>query len=130
MVELVKLQKVEYKPEEVVKFIKECIDAKGLPVFRTRYAGKRFEVDGKPAVIASCFGGIKEKEPQTRVFYNVPEKDIMLMERFTGDWVYFLGKYAEDLLKQYFEEVAKQDWRRAIRLLNKAISYLSEEAKM
>lgn len=126
MVELVKLPKVEYKPEEVVKFIKECIDAKGLPVFRTRYAGNRFEVEGKPAVVASCFGGIKEKEPQTRVFYNVPEKDIELMERFTGDWVYFLSKYAEDLLKQYLEEVAKKDWGRAIRLLNRAIAYISE----
>jgi hypothetical protein len=126
MVELVKLPKVEYKPEEVVKFIKECIDAKGLPVFRTRYAGNRFEVEGKPAVVVSCFGGIKEKEPQTRVFYNVPEKDIELMERFTGDWVYFLSKYAEDLLKQYLEEVAKKDWGRAIRLLNRAIAYISE----
>jgi len=130
MVQLMKLPKVEYKPEEVVKFIKECIDAKGLPVFRTRYAGKRFEVDGKPAVVASCFGGIKEKEPQSRVFYNVPEKDIILMERFTGDWTYFLGKYAEDLLKQYLEEIAKQDWRRAIRLLNRALTYISEEARI
>jgi hypothetical protein len=125
MVEL-KLPKVEYKPEEVVKFIKECIDAKGLPVFRTRYAGKRFEVDGKPAVVASCFGGIKEKEPQSRVFYNVPEKDIILMERYTGDWVYFISKYADELLKQYLEEIAKQDWRRAIRLLNKAVSIASQ----
>jgi hypothetical protein len=123
MVEL-RLPKVEYKPEEVVKFIKECIDAKGLPVFRTRYAGKRFEVDGKPAVVASCFGGIKEKEPQSRVFYNVPERDIILMERYTGDWAYFISRYAEDLFKQYVEELAKQDWRKAIRLLSKAMGYV------
>jgi len=92
------LPKYKYTPENVVLFIKRCLDAKGLPIFRTKYAGMPIEVDGKRGVVAICFGGVgPNKEPHSRVFYDVPEEDLYLMEKLTGEWRELLEKYLKEV---------------------------------
>jgi hypothetical protein len=99
------LPRYKYTPEQVILFIKRCLDAKGVPTFRTKYAGRPFEVDGKKAVVVMCWGGEgPNKEPFSRVFYDVPEEDYQIMEKLSGEWKYLLEKYAKEVDMEKLEK--------------------------
>ena len=83
-----------WRPDSVVDFIKECLDAGGLPMFRTSYAGARLSHGGEPAVLAVCYMAA-DRVPST-LFYGVPVEDLVEMERETGDWKIILAKYGTD----------------------------------
>lgn len=89
------LPRYKYSPEQVILFIKRCLDAGGVPTFRTKFAGRPFEVEGKKAVVVMCWGGEANKEPFSRVFYDVPEEDYQIMEKLSGEWKYLLEKYKD-----------------------------------
>lgn len=67
-------------------FIKLCLDYGGVPVFRTRYAGKRFD----NLVLGICYRG---KVKAHMWFKNVPSDVLEEMERTTGDWRWLLQRY-------------------------------------
>ena len=69
----------------VKDFIEGCLEDGGIPMFKDRYAGKRFEIDNKPAVLAICYAG-RGRFPNHQWFKDVPEKDIDLIESKTGEW--------------------------------------------
>lgn len=82
---------VEWRDDEVKSFIRMCLADGGIPMFKDKYAGKRFEVDGKPAVLAICYGG-RGNAPNHQWFRDVPERDIEIIERETGEWREFLTR--------------------------------------
>jgi hypothetical protein len=67
-------------------FIKLCLNYGGVPVFRTRYAGKRFD----NLVLGVCYRG---RVKAHMWFKNVPSDILDLMERTTGDWRWLLERY-------------------------------------
>jgi len=67
--------------EALRNFISKCIAAGGVPIFRTKYGGKRLPGN---AVIAACWG--KGKEVPGGTILDVPPDIIAEMERRTGDW--------------------------------------------
>jgi len=85
---------VEWRDDEVKSFIRMCLADGGIPMFKDKYAGKRFEVDGKPAVLAICYGG-RGNAPNHQWFRDVPERDIEIIERETGEWREFLTREDE-----------------------------------
>jgi hypothetical protein len=103
------LPRYKYTPEQVILFIKRCLDAKGVPAFRTKFAGRPFEVDGKKAVVVMCWGGEANKEPFSRVFYDVPEEDYQIMEKLSGEWKYLLEKY-KDIDVEKLEKALAGRW--------------------
>ena len=78
--------------DEVKEFIEGCLADGGIPMFKDRYAGKRFEIDGKPAVLAVCYAG-RGFYPNHEWFKDVPEEDIGLIESKTGEWRDLLRKH-------------------------------------
>jgi len=67
--------------EALRTFISRCISAGGVPIFRTKYGGKRLPGN---AVIAACWG--KGKEVPGGTITDVPTDIIAEMEKRTGDW--------------------------------------------
>jgi hypothetical protein len=67
-------------------FIKICLNYGGVPVFRTRYAGKRLD----NLVLGICYRG---RVKAHMWFKNVPSDILDLMERTTGDWHWLLERY-------------------------------------
>lgn len=86
--------------EDMPRWVKRCIKAGGLPVFRTRFAGARW---GGNMVLAACYG---DEEPPIAggFFKNVPEEDIAKMEEAAGDWKWIVEKYGDEELKKYVRE--------------------------
>jgi len=62
-------------------FIRECVSAGGVPIFRTKYGGKRLPGN---AVIAACWGAGDKVKGGT--ITDVPLEIIEKMEKTTGDW--------------------------------------------
>ena len=85
----------EWNKESVVKFITKCRKAMGIPVFKTKYAGVEFKYKGKPAVVATCWGGFNTG---SWLFTDVPEKEFKELEERRGDWKFLLEKYAPEKL--------------------------------
>jgi len=67
--------------EAIREFIQKCLAAGGVPIFRTKYGGKRLPGN---AVIAACWG--KGKEVPGGTITGVPEDIIAEMEKRAGDW--------------------------------------------
>ena len=67
--------------EALREFIRKCVAAGGVPIFRTKYGGKRLPGN---AVIAACWG--KGKEVPGGTITDVPPDIIAEMEKRTGDW--------------------------------------------
>lgn len=67
--------------EAIRSFISKCVAAGGVPIFRTKYGGKRLPNN---SVIAACWG--KGKEVPGGTILNVPSEVISEMEKRTGDW--------------------------------------------
>ncbi|MGQ9469772.1 MAG: hypothetical protein ACUVTD_08160, partial [Nitrososphaerales archaeon] len=95
--------RVEYSPESITGFIESCIRAKGVPMFRTRYARVPFRVDTKRAVAGICYGGVEPAEPPSRVFVDVPEEDLRIMRERVGDWIFLLRKFKPERAKELEE---------------------------
>jgi len=72
--------------EAVRGFARRCLDAGGIPIFRTRFGGKRLEGN---AVIASCWG--KGDVVKGGKIVNVPTDVIEKMEKTRGDYKWILG---------------------------------------
>ncbi|HDO19246.1 MAG TPA: hypothetical protein ENG74_00810 [Thermoplasmatales archaeon] len=66
-------------------FIYQCRRDGGVPMFKTKYAGKRFEIGSKPAVLGICYGG-RGMAKDSQWFKNIPEHELELVERETGEW--------------------------------------------
>ena len=85
------LPKVKWTRDNLVRFILGCRRDKGLPIFKTKFAGFQFEVDNKPAVMAVCWAG--QDMWGSQMFVDVPKEDIKLIEEGTGDWRRLIEKY-------------------------------------
>jgi hypothetical protein len=62
-------------------FIEKCLAAGGVPLFRTKYGGKRLP---ESAVIAACWG--KGAEVKGGTITDVPADILAEMEKRAGDW--------------------------------------------
>jgi len=82
---------VKWSDDTVKVFIKGCLSDGGVPMFKNRYAGENFIVDGKPAVLGICYGG-KGRWKDSQWFLDVPEEDIDVIEGMTGEWKEFLSE--------------------------------------
>jgi len=82
---------VKWDDNNVKIFIKGCLEDGGVPMFKDRFAGERFIVDGKPAVLGICYGG-KGRWKDSQWFKEVPEEDIDVIESMTGEWKEFLSE--------------------------------------
>jgi len=67
--------------EAIRSFISRCLAAGGIPIFRTKYGGKRLPNN---RVIAACWGAGKTVQGGT--IENVPTDIIERMEKERGDW--------------------------------------------
>ena len=87
----------------IADYIVACRADKGLPFFKTRYAGQPLmTADGRRVVLGICFGG--EGTIEHRWFVNVPKEDIELMEAAYGDWKSLIHKYGNpDQIRKAFE---------------------------
>ncbi|MBA7696540.1 hypothetical protein ES703_105190 [subsurface metagenome] len=74
--------------ENVADWITSCLEAGGLPMFRTRYAGLRWDGD---RVLVVCYA--KADEVPGGFLEDVPRGDLELMERGVGDFRPLLEKY-------------------------------------
>ena len=99
------LLREKWTPESVVSFILACRRDKGLPIFKSKFAGIPFETKEGNAVMAVCWAG--EDFIGSRVFTGVPKGDIELIEEGFGDWKKLLRKYSteEDLRRALRSEV-------------------------
>ncbi|MBW2672721.1 MAG: hypothetical protein JRD89_04785 [Deltaproteobacteria bacterium] len=88
------LHGIRYKWEKdaVVDFILSCREQGGIPIFKTRFANVSLGVDGKPAVLAVCWGGMGPE--LSRVFTDVPSEIREEMEKRASDWLWLLERYA------------------------------------
>ena len=88
---------VEWNKENVVKFILQCRDQHGTPIFRTKFAGERLKTyENKPAVLGICFSGTEEEI--SRAFADVPSGIVDWLEYGTSDWKRILERYAPEKL--------------------------------
>jgi len=93
---------IDFK-RNIADFIKGCREDKGIPMFRTRFAGQPIVTpEGERAVLGVCWGG-EDKMPSFW-FKNVPKEDIELIDRYTGDWRHLWLKYGE---KEKLKELEK-----------------------
>ena len=67
-------------------FARRCLDAGGVPIFRTKYGGRRLPNN---AVIAACWG--KGDVVKGGTITNVPIDVIEKMEKTKGDYKWLLG---------------------------------------
>lgn len=99
--------------DDMPRWIKQCIMGGGLPMFRTRYAGARWDDN---MVMAICYGD--EEPPLSGGFFkDVPEEDVKKMEEAAGDWRWIVEKYGDEELKIYVHEKYKPPKIGLIRLL-------------
>ena len=71
----------------VGKWISDCIEDHGIPMFRTKYDAN---IDGV-VVTGVCYGG--ENRVGSVHFVNVPKEDLIIIEETTGEWRVFKKKY-------------------------------------
>jgi len=93
---------MEFKPphpitkwdrDTVMGFIEACRRDKGIPIFKTRFAGVPIWSTDHKNVLAVCWGG-EGNAPDSVIFTDVPEEDFYDLERRIGDWRYLTMKYA------------------------------------
>lgn len=93
MVESGKEKAVDWA-DNVADWIEDCIAAEGIPMFRTRFAKRRF--DG--LVLGVCWG-VRGAVP-SMWFKNVSPEDLQRLEAETGDWNWVLAKYGTEAQKR------------------------------
>jgi len=73
--------------EAIRRFISECLSAGGIPIFRTKYGGRRLKGN---SVVAACWGA-GDKVPGGTIT-DVPPDIIAEMERRVGDWKWLASR--------------------------------------
>jgi len=68
-------------------WVEKCLRADGIPIFRTKFAGKRLPNNG---VIVACYRAGKEVPGGT--IEEIPIDFIEKMEEGTGDWKWIVEK--------------------------------------
>jgi hypothetical protein len=81
----------EWEPRKVVEWILACRKDEGIPMFKSKFAGVHFQVEGKPAVMGVCWAG--RDGVGMVMFKDVPESDVRLIEEGVGDWRKLIEKY-------------------------------------
>lgn len=81
--------------ENVAKWIVDCIEDRGVPMFRMT------ELDGEVTVMGVCWGGLNRVGSVK--FTNVPEEDKTIVRNSVGEWRIFLRKYGDEELKSKFK---------------------------
>jgi len=95
------LPKERWNPKTVKKFIMECrTEENGIPLFKTKFADKEFESEGKPAVLAVCWGGKELPKTTSRLFVDIPPETHKNLEERLGDWKFLIGKYGTESEKK------------------------------
>jgi hypothetical protein len=81
--------------EHVADWIVDCrtID-KGLPMFRTHYAGEPFREKGEFFVLGVCYSG--PDIVKSKWFRQVPPEDFAYLVEHTDDYRYLLQKYGTE----------------------------------
>ena len=69
-------------------WVEKCLRADGIPIFRTKFAGKRLPNNG---VIVACYRAGKEVKGGT--IEEIPIDFIEKMEEGTGDWKWIVEKH-------------------------------------
>lgn len=72
--------------EALKEFARRCLDAGGVPIFRTKYGGRRLPEN---SVVAACWG--KGDVVKGGTIKNVPTDVIERMEKTKGDYKWLLG---------------------------------------
>ena len=88
----------KWNPRTVVDWILACRADEGIPMFKTGYAGLKFAVANKPAVLGICWGG-RNTAPSV-LFTHVPHDDLELIEEGIGDWRKLIDKYGSEKEKR------------------------------
>lgn len=70
------------------EFANRCLAAGGVPIFRTKYGGKRLPNN---SVVAACWG--KGAEVQGGTVTNVPIDVIEKMEKTRGDYKWLIQSF-------------------------------------
>jgi len=86
---------VEWKGN-VAKWIVDCLEDHGVPMFRVSHYG------GDIAVTGVCWGGLNRVTSVK--FVDVPKEDLDTIVNTTGEWHIFLKKYGSDELKHKVKE--------------------------
>ena len=94
----VHLPRVKWDKDSVISYIEACRKDKGLPVFKTKFAGIEFEINGKPAVMAVCWAG--NDLVGSQIFTDVPKDVVGFLEEGVGDWRRLVKKYAPEKLPE------------------------------
>jgi len=99
------LPKEKWNKENLMKFILDCRADKGLPIFKSRFAGIRFMGKEGYEVMGLCWAG--HNLVGSRMFTNIPKEDLTLIEEGISDWRMLLNKYGtlEDKEKAYKEGI-------------------------
>ncbi len=112
--------KAPWNKDYVIKFILDCREDGGIPMFRTKYAGIPIEYAGTRAVIGICWGG-RGNAPDSILLYDVPKDVVKELEREKGDWKYLLMKYGDlqELISALEKPVVLHSYKETADLLKK-----------
>ena len=77
--------------DNVAKWIVDCLEDRGVPMFRISHFA------GDLAVTGVCWGGLNKVTSVK--FIDVPKEDIDVIINTTGEWHVFLKKYGTDELR-------------------------------
>jgi len=95
------LPRAEWNKENVMKAIRGCREAHGIPQFVTGYAGEDFVVGGKRATMFKCWGG---RDTGSILFTDVPVEEHERLKMRSGDWHFLTVKFSPEeyeKLKKY-----------------------------
>ena len=74
--------------EALIKFIKKCRDAGGVPIIRTKYGGVRLPHN---SVVVACWG--RGDVVKGGTITDIPPDLIDELEKTKGDWKWLLERY-------------------------------------
>jgi len=84
---------------DLVPWMKSCLRAGGVPIFKTRFLGLEFE----DSVLGICYGS--GSAVRSLLFTNVPREDLARMRSDSPDWPYLAEKYGDEELRGLVRQV-------------------------
>jgi hypothetical protein len=84
---------------DLAPWMKSCLRAGGVPIFKTRFLGLEFE----DSVLGVCYGG--GSTVRSFLFTNVPPEDIAKMRSGSPDWPYLAEKYGDEELRNLVRQL-------------------------